>query len=54
MMSGIFISLLGLTLMMNKINLADIPWSSGMHTVLEQGFIMTLLTQVVLFITQNT
>ena len=32
MMSGIFISLLGLTLMMNKINLADIPWSSGMHS----------------------
>ena len=31
MMSGIFISLLGLTLMMNKINLADIP-SSGMHS----------------------
>ena len=32
MMSGIFISLLGLTLMMNKINLADIPWSNGMHS----------------------
>ena len=32
MMSGIFISLLGLTLMMNKINLADIPQSSGMHS----------------------
>ena len=31
MMSGIFISLLGLTLMMNKINLANTPWSSGMH-----------------------
>ena len=31
MMSGIFISLLGLTLMMNKINLADLPWSSGLH-----------------------
>ena len=32
MMSGIFISLLGLTLMMNKINSADIPQSSGMHS----------------------
>ena len=32
MMSGIFISLLGLMLMMNKINLADIPWSNGMHS----------------------
>jgi len=32
MMSEIFISLLGLTLMMNKINLADIPWSNGMHS----------------------
>ena len=32
MMSGIFISLMGLTLMMNKINLADIPWSNGMHS----------------------
>ena len=31
MMSKIFISLLGLILRMNKINLADIPWSSGMH-----------------------
>ena len=31
MMSGIFISLLGLTLVMNKINLANTPWSSGMH-----------------------
>mgnify|MGYP003332232554 CR=1 FL=1 len=31
MMSGIFISLLGLTLMMNKINLADLSWSSGSH-----------------------
>ena len=32
MMSGIFISLLGLTLMMNKINLADLHWSSEMHS----------------------
>ena len=32
MMSGIFISLLGLTLMMNKINLADIHQSSEMHS----------------------
>ena len=32
MMRGIFISLLGLTLMMNKINSADIPQSSGMHS----------------------
>ena len=32
MMSGIFISLLGLMLMMNKINLADIPWFNGMHS----------------------
>ena len=31
MISGIFISLLGLTLVMNKINLANTPWSSGMH-----------------------
>ena len=30
-MSGTFISLLGLMLMINKINLGDIPWSSGMH-----------------------
>ena len=32
MISGIFISRLGLMLMMTKINLADIPWSSGMHS----------------------
>ena len=32
MMSGIFISLIGLTLMMNKISLADLPWSSGLHS----------------------
>ena len=32
MMSGIVISLLGLTLMMNKINLADLHWSRGMHS----------------------
>ena len=30
-MSGTFISLLGLMLMMNKINLADTPWSSRLH-----------------------
>ena len=31
MMSGTFISLLGLILLMNKINVSDVPWSSGMH-----------------------
>ena len=31
MMNGIFISLLDQMLMMNKINLANRPWSSGMH-----------------------
>ena len=53
MMSGIFISLKGLTLMMNKINFADIPQSSEIHSFRARIY-YDATDAGGMFITQNT